>query len=75
MYVGNFYHVLELTTLPQIQEEQEMWKMRGWEIETSHPKHLSEGNRVRCETQETPSLILTTFYAALGPCYTLYYLV
>lgn len=36
-----------LTDLPQIQEEMEMWKMRGWEIEMSHPKHLSDGNSVR----------------------------
>lgn len=31
----------------QIQEEMEMWKMRGWEIEMSHHKHLSDGDSVR----------------------------
>lgn len=31
----------------KIQEETEMWKMRGWEVEMSHPKHLSDGDSVR----------------------------
>lgn len=40
-------NVLAITDLPQIQEEMDMWKMRGWEIGMSNPKHLSDGNSVR----------------------------
>uniref|UniRef100_A0A8C9ZAY5 NKAP domain containing 1 n=2 Tax=Sander lucioperca TaxID=283035 RepID=A0A8C9ZAY5_SANLU len=31
----------------KIQEEMEMWKMRNWEVHTSHPKHLSDTKSVR----------------------------
>ncbi|XP_034557737.1 uncharacterized protein NKAPD1 isoform X2 [Notolabrus celidotus] len=31
----------------KIQEEMEMWKMRGWETQTSRPKHLPDTERVR----------------------------
>ncbi|KAF1394206.1 hypothetical protein PFLUV_G00024130 [Perca fluviatilis] len=30
-----------------IQEEMEMWKMRNWEVHTSHPKHLSDTKSAR----------------------------
>ncbi|XP_076592106.1 uncharacterized protein NKAPD1 [Chaetodon auriga] len=31
----------------KIQEEMDMWKMRGWEVQMSHHKHLSETESVR----------------------------
>ncbi|XP_074535825.1 uncharacterized protein NKAPD1 isoform X2 [Halichoeres trimaculatus] len=31
----------------KIQEEMEMWKMRGWEVKMSHHKHLSDAESVR----------------------------
>ncbi|KAM6987715.1 LOW QUALITY PROTEIN: uncharacterized protein NKAPD1 [Tautogolabrus adspersus] len=31
----------------KIQEEMEMWKMRGWETQMSHHKHLSDAESVR----------------------------
>lgn len=31
----------------KIQEEKEMWKMRGWEVKMSHHKHLSDTQSVR----------------------------
>ncbi|KAA8594079.1 hypothetical protein FQN60_004913 [Etheostoma spectabile] len=31
----------------KIQEEMEMWKMRNWEVHTSHPKHLSDTKNMR----------------------------
>ncbi|TKS80866.1 hypothetical protein D9C73_014970 [Collichthys lucidus] len=31
----------------KIQEEMEMWKMRGWQVQTSHHKHLSGTDSVR----------------------------
>lgn len=30
-----------------------MWKMRGWEVEMSHPKHLSDGDSVRLDTRNS----------------------
>ncbi|XP_061576373.1 NKAP domain containing 1 [Cololabis saira] len=31
----------------KIQEEMEMWKMRGWEMQTSHPKHTLDTDSLR----------------------------
>ncbi|XP_059186618.1 NKAP domain containing 1 isoform X2 [Centropristis striata] len=31
----------------KIQEEMEMWKMRGWQVQTPHRKHLSDTKSVR----------------------------
>lgn len=40
---------LHLVDPLQIQEEMEMWKMRDWETQMSHNKHLSDTKCVRQE--------------------------
>uniref|UniRef100_A0A3P8WHD6 NKAP domain containing 1 n=1 Tax=Cynoglossus semilaevis TaxID=244447 RepID=A0A3P8WHD6_CYNSE len=37
----------------KIQEEMDMWKMRDWEIQTSHHNHLSEG-QMHCDRTVMP---------------------
>uniref|UniRef100_UPI0037E864B1 uncharacterized protein NKAPD1 n=1 Tax=Semicossyphus pulcher TaxID=241346 RepID=UPI0037E864B1 len=38
----------------KIQEEMEMWKMRGWETQTSHPKHLPDTDRASMHCDRVP---------------------
>ncbi|XP_071352092.1 uncharacterized protein NKAPD1 isoform X2 [Trachinotus anak] len=44
----------------KIQEEMEMWKMRGWEVQTSHGKHFSDPvcvrGRMHCDRDEARDL-------------------
>lgn len=47
VYVRAAFYVLTHIDPPQIQEEMEMWKMRGWQVQTSHHKHLSGTESVR----------------------------